>query len=159
MYVGQSVSTFPCYSKIYKQANYASHLLGMKSQEGELASLTKFKLWQTSAKIARFICCHHVNTTYSVKFHWSGHLLPLNHAIGKMTHSSSLGWSSQSILLNQHSFQTLVEYNLAQIFKQHPKCLLYYLSVHQGSLHTRFQIFLDPLRFVHIMDIQRAGQE
>ena len=27
-----------------KEANYANHLLGMKSEEGELASLTKFKL-------------------------------------------------------------------------------------------------------------------
>ena len=98
-------STF-FYSKIYKEANYANHLLGMKSEEGELASLTKFKLQQTSAKIARCICHHPVNTMYNGRFHWAWYLLPLNRAIGKMTHSSSLDLSFQSILLNLHIVST-----------------------------------------------------
>lgn len=37
-------STFSCDSKIYKQANYANHFLGMNSELGELASSVTFKL-------------------------------------------------------------------------------------------------------------------
>lgn len=40
-------STFSCESKIYKQANYANHFLGMNSEQGELASSATFKLQLT----------------------------------------------------------------------------------------------------------------
>lgn len=82
-----------------KEANYANHLLGMKSEEGELASLTKLKLQQTSAKIARCICRHPVNTMYSGRLQWVQHRVCLNHGTGQMT-QAHLQASFQSILLN-----------------------------------------------------------
>lgn len=84
-YIGQRV-LISCYCKICKWANYANHLLGMKSEQGkELASLTKFKCSQTSAKTARCVCHQRVNTTYNGRFHRPGRLWSLSHATGKTT--------------------------------------------------------------------------
>lgn len=54
-------------------ANYANYLLGMKSEEGELASLAEFKLQKTPAKTARYYllppCEYHVQWKVSLDGH------------------------------------------------------------------------------------------
>lgn len=59
--------------------------VGHEIRARELASLTKFKCSQTSAKTARCICHQRVNTMYNGRFHWPVRLWSLSHATGKTT--------------------------------------------------------------------------
>lgn len=59
--------------------------VGHEIRARELASLTKFKCSQTSAKTARCICHQRVNSMYNGRFHRPGRLWSLSHATGKTT--------------------------------------------------------------------------
>lgn len=117
----------------------------MKSEQAkELASLTKFKCSQTSAKTARRVRHQRVNTMYNGRFHRPGRLWSLSHATGKTTRlilglafpealssSNTVCAHTGRMSLIQHSFNKCLLCCLCPLRK--PSCTLWSLLRSRGS--------------------------